>query len=70
MKANLKKYPHFPPFVKPQIIKPKAFQKNPNKWTHSTFLPGEECLKVGFMRPYSLSMNTFKTDRQRDAWMK
>jgi hypothetical protein len=70
MKANLKKYPHFPPFVKPQIIKPKAYQKNPNKWTHSTILPGEECLKVGFMRPYSLSMNTFKTDRQRDAWMK
>ena len=70
MRANLKKYPHFLPFVKPQIIKPKAYQKNPNKWTHSTSLPGEECLKVGFMRPYSLSMNTFKTDRQRDAWIK
>ena len=70
MRANLKKYPHFLPFVKSQIIKPKAYQKNPNKWTHSTSLPGEECLKVGFMRPYSLSMNTFKTDRQRDAWIK
>ena len=70
MKADLKKYPHFLPFVKPQIIKPKAYQKNPNKWTYSTILPGEECLKVGFMLPYSLSMNTFKTCRQRDAWMK
>ena len=70
MKANLKKYPHFPPFVKAQIIKPKAYQKSQSKWIHSTNLPGEECLKVCFMRPLSLNTFTFKNAKQQKGWEK
>ena len=70
MKADLKKYPHFLPFIKSQIIKPKAFQKNKKRWMHSSYLPGEECLKVSFMRPLSLSQFTFLSEKQRNAWMK
>jgi hypothetical protein len=70
MKANQKKYQHFHPFIKSQIIKPKAYQKNRNKWIHSSYLPGEECLKVSFMRPLSLSQFTSLSDKQRNAWIK
>jgi hypothetical protein len=70
MKADLKKYPHFLPFIKSQIIKPKAYQKNKKRWMHSSYLPGEECLKVSFMRPLSLSLFTCLSEKQRDNWIK
>ena len=70
MKANLKKYPHFLPFVKTQIIKQKAYQKSNNKWSQSSIIAGEEGLKVGFMSPLSLSQFTFQSTKQRNAWIK
>jgi hypothetical protein len=70
MKSNLRKYPHFLPFIKAQIIKPKAYQKSRNKWMQSSIIAGEESFKVFFMRPLSLSQFTFQSEKQRNAWMK
>lgn len=57
-----------PPYLIEKILKPKDFKKSIDKWGGS--FPSWNVLKVGLLRPCTLSQFQFQDEEQRDKWFK
>jgi hypothetical protein len=61
-----------PPYMIEKILKPKDYAKNPEKWHDGESLdkafPAWTVLKVGILRPCTLSQFQFRTAEQWELW--
>jgi hypothetical protein len=61
-----------PPYIIEKILKPKEYAKNPEKWHNGKDIdkayPSWNVLKVGLLRPCTLSQFQFRTSNQWECW--
>jgi hypothetical protein len=62
-----------PPYLIEKLLKPKDYSNNSGKWTNKEIdkgFPSWSVLKVGLLRPCTLSQFQFRTALQWEAWQK